>query len=246
MGIRFECVHCGHTLHVKDFLAGKRGICPHCQGRIDIPATPGNAAQSADAGGIAVEVPFDEQATREMAEADRASLPAAAIAQSPQLEREVPIASPGTDDPIAEAPHLHWYVLPPGSMTKFGPAPGDMMRSWIGEGRVAADSLVWREGWPQWRVASTVFSQFTAAGRGDVEAVATQARQDAASAPAARAVRGAVILGVDDFAPQASSDNVSRRATKPKRARDRTNLIIGLLATLVLVLLPLLIYVLMQ
>jgi hypothetical protein len=31
------------------------------------------------------------------------------------------------------------------------------MRKWMTEGRVSADSLVWREGWPDWRKAAKVF-----------------------------------------------------------------------------------------
>jgi hypothetical protein len=38
MGIRFRCPS-GHKLHVKAFLAGKRGVCPHCGARFVIPAT---------------------------------------------------------------------------------------------------------------------------------------------------------------------------------------------------------------
>lgn len=37
MGIRFQCHHCGHQLHVKDFQAGKKGRCPVCQGAFRIP-----------------------------------------------------------------------------------------------------------------------------------------------------------------------------------------------------------------
>jgi hypothetical protein len=33
------------------------------------------------------------------------------------------------------------------------------MRSWVGEGRVSPDSLVWREGWRDWRQAGEVFRQ---------------------------------------------------------------------------------------
>ena len=36
MGIRFTCPN-GHRLNVKSYLAGKRGICPHCGIRFDIP-----------------------------------------------------------------------------------------------------------------------------------------------------------------------------------------------------------------
>ena len=49
-----------------------------------------------------------------------------------------------------------WYVRPP-SGGQFGPAAGDLMRTWLSEGRVSADSLVWREGWRDWQEAATVF-----------------------------------------------------------------------------------------
>lgn len=67
-----------------------------------------------------------------------------------------PPAPAGPPDPIAEAPNAVWYVRPP-SGGQFGPAAGDVMRSWIGEGRVSADTLVWREGWRDWQEASAVF-----------------------------------------------------------------------------------------
>ena len=38
MGIRFYCPQ-GHKLNVKSFLAGKVGICPHCDARVQIPLT---------------------------------------------------------------------------------------------------------------------------------------------------------------------------------------------------------------
>jgi hypothetical protein len=65
-------------------------------------------------------------------------------------------ASPEPADPIAEAPEVIWYVRPP-SGGQFGPAAGDLMRTWLSEGRVSADSLVWREGWRDWQEAGKVF-----------------------------------------------------------------------------------------
>lgn len=50
MGIRLTCPN-GHKLHVKSFLAGKRGICPHCGAKTLIPLeveTPQQAAATAD------------------------------------------------------------------------------------------------------------------------------------------------------------------------------------------------------
>jgi hypothetical protein len=45
MGIRFTCPN-GHKLHVKAFLAGKRGVCPHCGEKFVIPAFEGELQQS--------------------------------------------------------------------------------------------------------------------------------------------------------------------------------------------------------
>ena len=36
MGIRFLCPN-GHKMNVKSFLAGRKGICPKCGIRVDIP-----------------------------------------------------------------------------------------------------------------------------------------------------------------------------------------------------------------
>lgn len=64
--------------------------------------------------------------------------------------------APTALDPIDEAPQAIWYVRPP-SGGQYGPARGDVMRKWIGEGRVSPDSLVWREGWGDWRTATESF-----------------------------------------------------------------------------------------
>ncbi|HEV7225704.1 MAG TPA: DUF4339 domain-containing protein [Pirellulales bacterium] len=62
-------------------------------------------------------------------------------------------------DPIAEAPQLQWYVMPPGAASQYGPAVGEEFRNWINEGRVTADTLVWRQDWPEWKAAGIVFPE---------------------------------------------------------------------------------------
>lgn len=69
-----------------------------------------------------------------------------------------PPPPPGSVDPIAENPAATWFVRPP-SGGQFGPARGEVMRKWLTEGRVTADSLVWREGWIDWLSATEVFPQ---------------------------------------------------------------------------------------
>ena len=81
------------------------------------------------------------------------SVPAVTTGAGPALPQAT---APEPADPIAEAPEMIWYVRPP-SGGQFGPASGDLMRSWLSEGRVSADSLVWREGWRDWLEAGTVF-----------------------------------------------------------------------------------------
>jgi len=64
----------------------------------------------------------------------------------------------GLADPLAEAGDVVWYVRP-SSGGQFGPAKTDVMRTWLNEGRVSTDTLVWHEGWPQWQEAGSVFPQ---------------------------------------------------------------------------------------
>ena len=74
----------------------------------------------------------------------------------------MPLPPAAAGDPIAEAPAATWYVRPP-SGGQYGPARGDVMRKWIAEGRVSGDSLVWREGWADWKNASQLFPNLAAA-----------------------------------------------------------------------------------
>jgi hypothetical protein len=40
------------------------------------------------------------------------------------------------------------------------------MRKWIAEGRISSDSLVWREGWADWKSAGQLFPHLGAVGGG--------------------------------------------------------------------------------
>src|SRR5262245_8923349 len=138
MGIKFTCPHCKNALNVKSNLAGKRGRCPKCDGKIDIPsedaatsaaapkaATPvsqaiGQPASSAGVTSQPVGSPSAEAVPLIQEEANPAIIPAAAA---------VPVAE--RPDPISEAPQLQWYVMPPGASSQYGPAAGDAFRGWI-------------------------------------------------------------------------------------------------------------------
>ena len=243
MGIRFYCPQ-GHKINVKSFLAGKKGFCPHCNAKVDIPlrstrpsskedkqktvqsvmvvpvAGPtvnGGAGTTHDAPlarplsvptqGAPMALPVGPQrlaSASASSTAPPASVATAATAlpgptASPVISMASPtsapthgmpltqsiapamtsgpmmgatsapavVASPASSstvanaagsDPIAEAPHAVWYVRP-SLGGQYGPASGDMLKQWIQQGRVAADSLVWRDGWPNWQSAGTVLPQ---------------------------------------------------------------------------------------
>jgi hypothetical protein len=52
-----------------------------------------------------------------------------------------------------------WYIRP-ASGGQFGPADDDLIQQWAIEGRVGADSYVWRTGWTDWRLASELPEHF--------------------------------------------------------------------------------------
>lgn len=103
-----------------------------------------------------------------------------------------------------------WYVRPP-SGGQYGPASSEVLRQWIDEGRLAATSLVWRDGWPQWRVAREAFPDL--AGRlpsgsgfadGSSAPIGTEAQSgptshspDETSPPAQPALRGQGDVGAE-------------------------------------------------
>lgn len=171
MGIRFHCSECGHKMNVKAFLAGRKGLCPYCGASIRIPTestrpasqptdppspereprpTDPRSAASPGAEGGAVSTPVPASTPQALSGHGTPSPPA----PSP------PAASAATD-PLAESPDAAWYVRPPAG-GQYGPATGPVMQTWIDEGRVSPDCLVWREGWRDWQEARSVLPQLSA------------------------------------------------------------------------------------
>lgn len=68
-------------------------------------------------------------------------------------------AGPVMPPAIAEAPQSVWYVRPP-SGGQYGPADGSLFYQWMLDNRVAREALVWRDGWPQWRIAGEAFEEY--------------------------------------------------------------------------------------
>lgn len=134
MGIRFTCP-AGHQLNVKSELAGKRGVCPQCGAKVQIPnAIP----QPLQVGTVETEV------------------------EPPLAATEPEAAKPQGMAELIPAMDEAWYVRPPGG-GQFGPANPVQFVQWLREGRVVPEAHVWRAGWPDWRRASEAAADLPAA-----------------------------------------------------------------------------------
>jgi len=154
-------------MHVKDFLAGKRGKCPQCGGSIRIPASGEEYSLPISNGSKTPENPAEQNAAIESLDANVESIaveveiseaspqPSQGLTQV-ELAAKSEVAMPSV---ISEAPNAAWYVRPP-SGGQYGPAIGSVFWDWLNEKRVGENSLVWREGWGTWQAAKDVFPDF--------------------------------------------------------------------------------------
>src|SRR5215212_6385395 len=116
MGIRFNCPN-GHKLNVKEFLAGKRGVCPQCGAKFIIPEQA-EAPQPVGVGQTqSIEIAISPVASRQSA--NIAASPSVIIpvtdfeVASPEVALEpegilpasiVPVLSPNVAGPAGVAP----------------------------------------------------------------------------------------------------------------------------------------------
>ena len=106
-------------------------------------------------------------------------------------------------DLLTSDPSATWYVRPP-TGGQYGPANGEILRQWIGEGRVGSNALIWRDGWPQWREASEAIPELGALS------------PNKESTPAA---------SFDEpVASNASSPSTTRSSDKPTASQERTSI----------------------
>ena len=164
MGIRFYCPN-GHKLNVKEKLAGKRGICPHCQVRLLIPhkSTRSSSREErakqdklvAGAGGNPNNFDvFADNPSAKIALFDHFTKTPPDAGQSP-TKSTVAASVPAS---AFDDPDVIWYVQFPDGQ-RFGPATLPIIQAWVKERRISPTMLVWREGWPDWLEAGLVFPE---------------------------------------------------------------------------------------
>ncbi|MEQ1829465.1 MAG: DUF4339 domain-containing protein [Pirellula sp.] len=126
MGIHFACHHCNHSLHVKDFQAGKRGRCPECKGAFRIPNADASHSLGLDSDLSTDSVALDlignasNQATLSVASKTSSNKSSSSIPRenangaNPSDPASNSMAPPTTQPPLA---------LPPPAQTPRGNAP---------------------------------------------------------------------------------------------------------------------------
>lgn len=118
MGIRVFCPN-GHRLHLKSFLAGKRGVCPHCQAKFDIPSASDPAAEAAarHQRGQRAAGTQEAQASPEPGDVELVVVRTAAAEPPPLPNRGAPgsgVGSAAPDEPTAaRTPAVHRPQEPP-------------------------------------------------------------------------------------------------------------------------------------
>jgi hypothetical protein len=208
MGIRFACHHCGHPLNIKQELAGRVGRCPDCEQRFRIPLQ--DAPQS---------LPLNATGGE-------------GTSESPgEMTGRGAARDPVAGDPVARDPVVpttgatnatQWYVRPPAG-GQYGPANDELIQSWIAEYRITPSTLVWRDGWPQWKNASEIFPQLA-----DAAIRSHPLTAHAVSDPVASADR--IVAPAADGAAGLIGDAALGKQ-RSARKRRRIRLVIGLAAT---------------
>ncbi len=179
MGIRFACHVCEKQLNIKRELAGRRGVCPACSAKFRIPLQDAEKSTPIqNHGPTSNGTPPADDAENSTASSVTAAATGPRKASGQPTVSKNPPATTSTEAAQATASatlldtetEATWYVRPP-SGGQYGPASSEILKQWIDEGRVAATSLLWRDGWPQWRDAADVLPEMAARlPNGDVAA----------------------------------------------------------------------------
>lgn len=174
MGIVAFCPS-GHRIKVKDHLAGKKGICPHCGTRFRIPAAGATAAAPTPDLATSGTLPMGRFVSRDREAA--LGLPrvlAFAAATPTDVEPDVDVESeadagidrlpPVTLHPVlAERPSLAWCLAVPGGQPS-QPLSPESVQQWLDAGGATGTELVWRSDWPDWVPIRRVFPDMIRGG----------------------------------------------------------------------------------
>ena len=153
MGIRVVCPN-GHRLNLKSHLAGRHGLCPDCGARFRIPLEssdlPVTAVPRDDVN------PAQQLSTSDLGRGTGESHQQSEFEAKPDSLHDVPVRHGDF------SPQTVWYVQATEGDTagaRFGPATGEQIQTWIAEGRILPNYLVWRDGWSDWQPGSSILAR---------------------------------------------------------------------------------------
>jgi hypothetical protein len=238
MGIHFACHHCNYALHVKDFQGGKRGRCPECKGPFRIPLEDAShssevvdaeaelMSSSAKAGGKASvmepSMELEHSTGVEQALGLKSSRPAKgelSNRQSSQVNKAKSEMAP-LPAVLANSLGAKWFVRPP-TGGQFGPASSQLLMDWIQERRVTSDSLLWKEGTPNWQLASDLLPELYAATKSAILETSP--------------LFGPSVVDLEEEAKRGVSKGTSKRQSKKRRQQLTMVIILGLVSLLLFV-----------
>jgi hypothetical protein len=126
-----------------------------------------------------------------------------------------------------------WYVRPAAG-GQFGPVASDVFEQWVREGRVAADSWVWRTGWADWKSGREAL-----AGDGDsaVSSALDSTAIQAADSGSDLAIPSPTPRRRDDFPVPKPGEALSGARRRRQQLNHRLTLILGLVAVVLIVVL---------
>ncbi|WP_218932357.1 DUF4339 domain-containing protein [Adhaeretor mobilis] len=244
MGIRFACPN-GHKLNVKAELAGRRAICPQCKAKIVVPQVEETMKSQASRPSEELAKPAAKTASKTASKtapepaAEPSATPAPPLTPSPPPLEPVVAPEPATEEVI-------WYVR---STTgeQFGPASTDVMRGWIDEGRVAADSWTWRTGWEDWKPGADAIAELSATKPASppVEAVPAMVAAAGAVAPVIQETASEVASQQASSSDGSTNSAAEARRLKREKKKKRNKIITIALGVLTLALAGLLAWVLL-
>ncbi|MDX1930233.1 MAG: DUF4339 domain-containing protein [Pirellulaceae bacterium] len=169
-----------------------------------------------------------------------------------ELDHVSESAAPVSPQAILEAPGATWYVRPPAG-GQYGPAPANIFCEWLTENRVTRDSLVWRDGWPQWLVAGEVFADYFGPALPPTSPVTSPVTSPAAfianAVPLVSSTATATSVAEQMAAPNfVAPTSLSDRALAARKRQRKKNymIMIGVLAAISVGLVIALVVVLMQ
>lgn len=176
-------------------------------------------------------------------------------------EAAMPVAPPSVasiPERFREAPEAKWYVRPPAG-GQYGPATLEDFEQWLSEKRVTHDSLIWREGWPEWLNAAKALPELFAPEPASppIPTVPTTGTQptgpaaaisnDSASASPSGMLVGGIQAGgsLTGGASSASTTIEKNRIEKKRRKKRNYTVMIAVLTVIAILLIAALIIVLM-